>query len=647
MCAASIVLAFSGSASAETAPSGKGVISVNLHRVGGSGCPGDALPSGLPASGYIDAISYHSNGDTSAQSTCRVNAALASSDYGKPKLIASDGGVWTNADASCWIDKVVRAQPTSGCTTDPNGFAAHYEHYERFFNKGACQDLALGCVASASSCNAFAYPQEGDTIAGVSTLPQCSAGTTSQALRTKLGNTASVVLPNGRLFRSARDFCWTWDSAATSCADPMRLMGYSWMGALTGLNFQLEAYLDALKGYGTNGINLTRVWAIEQWTAMQVECTSGCSPSMLTPFNRASGRYNLNVPNPVFYARLRALAQTAADRGVVVQLTLFDKHGLIKPHEAGRWQVSPYKRCNNWQDYYLLNALPGCPTACTACPAQSGVCDSCTKPRPDFIYWAETDPPIGAVHRAYLRNVAREVGGIGNVMLEIFNEARGDVDWPMADLEGFQASVAYELRRQLPTLTVRDAFNGESAPPGGLLLDGRSSDTGHVWAADNAEIVPMASNARYQLGRVVSEERLGVLGMSGSLPIPTNRRSYSVRANLSRSRGQIGIGLQDTGGALAVLYNGTTFSLVRRVGSATTTLGTWSAALAQPHVRLDADLVTGMATVYVDSERRFEVQVTDGIPTESGYFVGWVPNGERYLATEGAVDNFEVNVYSN
>lgn len=76
----------------------------------------------------------------------------------------------------------------------------------------------------------------------------------------------------------------------------------------------------------------------------------------VTPFaGTFAGGYNLGEDSPIFYDRLRRFAQEGADRGVVVQLSLFDKHGLICPAIDGRYKDSPYKNGNNHPQPFMPN----------------------------------------------------------------------------------------------------------------------------------------------------------------------------------------------------------------------------------------------------------------------------------------------------
>ena len=134
---------------ADTAPlRGKGVISVNLHRLSQDHtCPdADPLPEALATNEYVDAVSYHTYGKNREVSRCVVDTAMMRNHYGRPKIISSDGGLWTNADAWCWINTILDQGPPGGCPPAANpSHAEHYDHYEAFFTRPNCENAARQC----------------------------------------------------------------------------------------------------------------------------------------------------------------------------------------------------------------------------------------------------------------------------------------------------------------------------------------------------------------------------------------------------------------------------------------------------------------------------------------------------------------------
>lgn len=388
------------------AAAGSPIISANPHPVA---CPASAPPQVAVANDpEVDANAYHTLG---SNSTCTVNTVTASSfpSYGKPKIISSDGGRWTtNQEVTDWMATIVAA-------------GAHYEHFEQLFD-----------AACTGTC-----PMEGDIISDASDFPGGS-----HSIRVALGQHATRLLPNGLLTRLNDKFYWT------GSGSPITLMGYSWMGALTGLNFDIDGYLDVLQSYG---INLTRVWAIEQWTALAVDAPDAPRVSNgLTPFGgNLTSKWNLNQLNNVFFSRAKRFVQAAADRGIVVQFTLFEHVGLLKSaSEYGNSLGSPYNKANNVNGYFDYD------------PVASGKAPS--------GFTGRDGTAIGTVHRAFLARVARELGAYENVIFEIMNEP-SDGEWP--DDDAWHQWVADVLRAEFAkTLVTAPTPAPQSIVAGGTAL---------------------------------------------------------------------------------------------------------------------------------------------------------------------------------
>lgn len=125
--------------------------------------------------------------------------------------------------------------------------------------------------------------------------------------------------------------------ALTWCGAPTRLVGYGNYGIVAESAFDYEVFFDGLR---RRGVNFVRVWGQYQWA------------NDLMPFDGTRGDWDLTAANAAFYARLPALVDAAAARGVVVMVTLFDSVGLEGASDSGnRWINSPYRRANNRQSY--------------------------------------------------------------------------------------------------------------------------------------------------------------------------------------------------------------------------------------------------------------------------------------------------------
>lgn len=433
-----LLVAISGSSIAQT---GSRLISANPHRL--NTCPVTA-PSQIPqipiaSNSKIDANAYHTWGPDSTMPTCIVDAVASATfaSHEKPKIVASDGGKWTNQAALNWITTLKNA-------------GAHYEHYDRYFD------------VSCTKC-----PNRGDVIDDATDFPA-----SSHTVRQKLGQNATHLLPNGTLTRNQDKLHWTGNSS------PITLMGYSWMGALAGNNFNIEGYLDVLQSYG---INFTRVWAVEQWTGLAVDSPN--TPLVSNDFTPFGGnltvKWDLSQPSEPFFTRASDFAQAAADRGIVVQLSLFDYHGLLNELTYGRWLGSPYNKANNVNGFF------------DAGPTNS--------PPPSFL--GRDGTAIGAINRAYIERVAQRLGGYGNVIFEIMNEPK-DGDW--ADDEVWHDWVAGILRTEFAkTLVTRPTPRSQKVVTGGTAFftvnaTGTAPIT-YQWqfkATTSSVFVNLADNAR-------------------------------------------------------------------------------------------------------------------------------------------------------
>ena len=222
-----------------------------------------------------------------------------------------------------------------------------------------------------------------------------------------LGRRASRLAPGGRLTREGPRLLWN--------GEPITLMGFSLYGMLANTRHDLRAYLDVLHD---RGINFTREWCFDQWTALALRgklqgsgepgYLTGLSPFVGTsPASLPGEPYDLERLNDAFFEHLRRFVRLAWERGIVVQVSLFDRHGLRRPknnpNEPGRWADSPFNARNNRQDILTIEGPVEHPAAWTGMDGSE----------------------IGRVQRSYLERVVQELRGFGNVILEIMNEPKG------------------------------------------------------------------------------------------------------------------------------------------------------------------------------------------------------------------------------
>lgn len=124
---------------------------------------------------------------------------------------------------------------------------------------------------------------------------------------------------------------------------PLVLIGdYTW-GTFSDVDYDYRAMFDTLKA---NGLNFTRVWVWwgnETGYGDRINMVPYLRPG---PGNAHDGKpqYDLTQFNPAFFERLSAVCAAARERGVFLQLTLFDAWMIKHPH---LWRLHAYHRDNN------------------------------------------------------------------------------------------------------------------------------------------------------------------------------------------------------------------------------------------------------------------------------------------------------------
>jgi hypothetical protein len=302
---------------------------------------------------------------------------------GKPVIISDDNGSSAN---------VTRVQEAIARTTSVLG--EHYEHYDIHLGGDATHDGAhFGKFIS----SAADFPAESKTILAT------------------LGTYASDLAPGGKLTVSGHEFLWN--------GQPVTLAGSSWYGALVATMCDVDGYLDVLASYGAN---FTRVWCIEQWTG-----TANAAPGFErvawlpyegykvpnTSLSPPETKWDLYTLNAQYFARVKEFVRKAAARGIVVQLTLFDRFGVQCSGGVGGYLDSPYYDVNNLATINFLTCSGGSLPFLDLAPA-----------------------PIWDVNRAFIERMLAEVGSYGNVLYEIMNEPHNQ--WPNAAIVNWHKAVA-------------------------------------------------------------------------------------------------------------------------------------------------------------------------------------------------------------
>ena len=197
----------------------------------------------------------------------------------------------------------------------------------------------------------------------------------------------------------------------TWCGEPVRLVGYGNYGIVAERAFDYRSFLDRMAD--EHGLNFLRVWGQYQWA------------NDLMPFLGTRGDRDLVAEDPQFYSRLRDIAEYAAARGVVLQVTLFDSVQLEGSHSDGtRWVNSPYRSANNRQGYL----------------------DDPT----DFNRGPRRQPPIwNAVNQPYIEAMVDTLCDLPNIVYEVMNEPEGSGGDAGRGTPAFVDRVIDELHRLL------------------------------------------------------------------------------------------------------------------------------------------------------------------------------------------------------
>ena len=161
--------------------------------------------------------------------------------------------------------------------------------------------------------------------------------------------------------------------------------GYDW---LVDSSLDFIPYLNILQ---RDGMNITRAWCFA-FPVLYPEL-------MLQPWPRSMshgtaldgyGKWDLSAWDENYFARIKAFAQAASDRGIVVEFTLFSTL-----YDDSWWQAGPFHPANNVQGYGPNNRY------------------DCLRP---------VDANLYAAQKAAVRRIVRELNEFDNVYFEIQNE---------------------------------------------------------------------------------------------------------------------------------------------------------------------------------------------------------------------------------
>ncbi|MEY3895131.1 MAG: hypothetical protein RLZZ214_650, partial [Verrucomicrobiota bacterium] len=155
------------------------------------------------------------------------------------------------------------------------------------------------------------------------------------------------------------------------------------------------SYTPHFEVFQRDGMNLTRIWCMgypadtpENFIQPWQRATTG--PNALD----GSKKWDLNTWNEAYFTRLKALAQAASDRGIVVEFTFFS----VFYYDDLEWQKSPFHPSNNVQGF------------------------GSAANRYECLRQNSANALLFEKQQAAVRRVVRELNGFDNVIFEIVNE---------------------------------------------------------------------------------------------------------------------------------------------------------------------------------------------------------------------------------
>lgn len=194
-----------------------------------------------------------------------------------------------------------------------------------------------------------------------------------------------------------------------SSGKPIVLIGdYTW-GTFSDVDYDYKAMFDTLKA---NGLNFARVWV---WWGCE-EFPEPINRLHVNPYLRTGPgnahdgkpKYDLTKFNPAFFERLRAVCVAARERGIFLQLTLFDAW-MIK--HAHLWQTHAYHRDNN-----IVGVDGDLRNTGTGADGQQGFC-------------SPGNAKALEAQKAFIGKVVDAVNEFDNVFFEIANENYYNAEW--------------------------------------------------------------------------------------------------------------------------------------------------------------------------------------------------------------------------
>ena len=215
-----------------------------------------------------------------------------------------------------------------------------------------------------------------------------------------LAGVVSIVLTGAfaaRLTRNGTELRWDGQN--------IDLAGSSDYHVITAAAFDRLAYLDAVASYG---INFQRMWICGYSRVGEGTWMSGeLQPYKIDHYDGGKPIYDLTQWNQEYFDRLHAVAERCFQRGIIMQITLFDHWSLY--HSGGD---APFSK-------HVWHGGPGGNNINNVLTGAVGV--------PGVYQIFSTYPnlnQLGTIEKGYVRKIANELKGYDNVLYEIMNEAR-------------------------------------------------------------------------------------------------------------------------------------------------------------------------------------------------------------------------------
>jgi hypothetical protein len=258
-------------------------------------------------------------------------------------------------------------------------------------------------------------------------------------------------------------------------------------GALLNLDFNYTKYLDELQ---RKALNMTRTFSgiyCEQPGAFNIgnNTLAPVSLKYITPWARSEtpgyknggNKFDLSKWDDKYFERLKDFLQQAADRGVVVEFTLFCPF-----YEDGMWFISPMHPSNN------INSTPDIP-------------------RTD-VYTLDKNGSLLNIQKELVKKIVTEVNNFDNIVFEICNEPYfGGVtlEWQHAIADVIAQTEKDLSKKHLITQNIQ---NGSS-----LLNDPHPAVSVFNW---HYAYPPVTVSLNYQLNKALGDNETGFRGVSDS-----------------------------------------------------------------------------------------------------------------------------------